>query len=122
MIYSLFLSQNNLVPVLVSATELYLVEPVARSLGIDHVICPCFGHEKVTHVQAWLSRKGFSLQTLGESWFFSDSCNDLPLLEAVDHPVVVDADPILLQMAASRGWRSISLRSSALEIQCKQGH
>ena len=115
------LSQNHLAPVLVSATERHLVEPVARYLGIDHVICPCFGLEKVLHVQAWLNKMSLSLQTLGESWFFSDSCNDLPLLEAVDHPVVVDADPTLLQMAASKGWRSISLRASALESLFNQG-
>jgi len=95
--------------VLVSATGRSLVDPVAHCLGIDHVICPCFGPDKVDHVQAWLLDRCCSLESLQESWFFTDSHNDLPLLERVANPVVVDPDPSLKRVAMDRGWRAISL-------------
>jgi phosphoserine phosphatase len=46
----------------------------------------------------------------GESWFYSDSHNDIPLLESVTHPVAVDPDDSLRQHAESKGWPVISLR------------
>ena len=100
--------------VIVSATRAKLVEPVARHLGVDHVIAGCFGRQKVQAVEAWLSSQGSSLSQLEQSCFYSDSHNDLPLLEAVASPVVVDPDPRLARLARDRGWPEISLQLEPL--------
>jgi phosphoserine phosphatase len=109
------LAQRGLTAVLVSATRSPLVDPVAQALGVGHVIPSCFGQDKVQHVQAWLKRWGSSLADLHESWFFSDSHNDLPLLELVMHPVAVDADDRLQQVAIDRAWPMMSLRGEMLQ-------
>ena len=96
--------------VVVSATRASLVEPVARHLAVDHLITSCFGPQKVHQVEAWLKAQGCTLAGLEEGWFYSDSHNDLPLLEAVCHPVAVDPDPRLAQLVAQRQWPVISLR------------
>ncbi len=107
----------------VSATRETLVWPVARALGIGHVIgadsnlgvgWPCVGAGKVHNVEDWLTRRGQSLAGLAESRFYSDSHNDLPLLEAVDRPCAVDPDPVLARVAAARGWPVLSLRGAAV--------
>ena len=113
------LHADGLLTLVVSATRQALVQPVADHLGIAHVIgsdsqpeldAHCFGAGKIAHVGHWLSQRGSSLGALAESWFYSDSHNDLPLLEAVMHPVAVDPDPRLLRHALERGWPVISLR------------
>ena len=104
------LRQQGLTTVVVSATRASLVEPVARHLAVDHLITSCFGPQKVHRVEAWLKAQGCSLAGLEESWFYSDSHNDLPLLEAVSHPVAVDPDIRLAQLARQRQWPVISLR------------
>jgi HAD superfamily hydrolase (TIGR01490 family) len=71
----------------------------------------CFREQKIAHVEAWLARRGASWDAVEKSWFYSDSINDLPLLQAVSNPVVVDPDPMLLAEAAARGWPVRSLRS-----------
>jgi phosphoserine phosphatase len=50
------------------------------------------------------------LSAFRETWFYSDSVNDLPLLERVTHPVAVDAAPALAEIARRRGWRTLTLR------------
>ncbi len=113
------LHEQGLLTVVVSATRQSLVQPVADQLGIAHAIgadsqpevdAHCFGAGKIAHVGLWLRGLGSSLDALAESHFYSDSHNDLPLLEAVQHPVAVDPDPQLLQKARERGWAVISLR------------
>lgn len=104
------LRQQGLTTVVVSATRASLVEPVARHLAVDHLITSCFGPQKVHRVEAWLKAQGSSLAGLEESWFYSDSHNDLPLLEAVSHPVAVDPDIRLAQLAGQRQWPVLSLR------------
>ncbi len=113
------LHADGLLTLVVSATRQALVQPVADQLGIAHVIgsdsqpeldAHCFGAGKIAHVGHWLSQRGSSLGALAESRFYSDSHNDLPLLEAVQHPVAVDPDPRLLRHALERGWPVISLR------------
>ena len=113
------LHADGLLTVVVSATRLSLVQPVADQLGIAHAIgadsqpevdAHCFGAGKIAHVGHWLRGLGSSLDALAESHFYSDSHNDLPLLEAVMHPVAVDPDPQLLRRAQERGWPVISLR------------
>ena len=64
---------------------------------------------KVTRLAEWLGSQGWTLASFSASWFYSDSQNDLPLLERVTHPVAVDPDEILRREASTRGWRIISL-------------
>ena len=71
---------------------------------------PTFREGKITAVHAWLAARGSKLADY-ESWFYSDSLNDLPLLELVTHPVAVDPDATLRATAEKRGWPVITLRS-----------
>ena len=70
---------------------------------------PCFREGKVSRLQAWLAGRGTALEAFAESWFYSDSHNDLPLLGRVTHPVAVDPDAALRAHAAQHGWKIISL-------------
>ena len=113
--------------VIVTATNAFVTAPIAREFGIEHLIAtepeqvegrytgryagtPSFREGKVTRLEAWLSGHGESLSSVRESWFYSDSRNDLPLLERVTHPVAVDPDPALEAVAHERRWPVISLR------------
>ncbi len=110
--------------VIITATNRFVTEPIAELLGVDELIAtdpelvngrysgqvagtPCFREGKVTRLQAWLTAHGEHLEG---SWFYSDSHNDLPLLELVDHPVAVDPDDTLADHASLRSWPIISLR------------
>lgn len=111
---------------IVTATERFIAEPFARRFGIDHLMAteaaigpegrftgeidgePCFRDHKVNHVDAWLARRGESLASFDETWFYSDSASDLPLLQAVSHPVAVRPDPRLQAHATKAGWRTHS--------------
>ena len=70
-------------------------------------MAPCFREGKVKRLQEWLRE---TASDLGGATFYSDSQNDLPLLELVDNPVAVDPDDTLRGVAAERGWKVISLR------------
>jgi phosphoserine phosphatase len=65
---------------------------------------------KVSRLESWLGERGMALDAFRESWFYSDSVNDLPLLERVTHPVAVNADPPLAVLARERGWPRIELK------------
>lgn len=111
--------------VIITATNSFVTAPIARRLGVEHLIAtipaqdasgrftgrlegvPCFQAGKIIRLREWMTACGESLE---DSWFYSDSRNDLPLLEAVAHPVAVDADPTLTAIAQARGWPMISLR------------
>jgi HAD superfamily hydrolase (TIGR01490 family) len=110
--------------VIITATNRFVTGPIAQRLGVETLLAtecelvdgrytgrscdvPCFREGKVTRLNRWLEETGLNLQG---SYFYSDSMNDLPLLEQVDHPVVVDADPNLLAEAQRRGWPVMSLR------------
>lgn len=110
--------------VIITATNRFVTEPIAGLLGIEHLIAtepeivngrftgevagvPSFREGKVTRLQEWLDQHG---QNLEGAWFYSDSHNDLPLLQSVSHPVAVDPDPVLEQHAREAGWPVISLR------------
>ncbi len=111
--------------VIITATNQFVTGPIAKRLGVEHLIAtqpeqdakgdytgqvlgvPCFQEGKITRLKAWLKDHDDSLDG---SWFYSDSRNDLPLLECVTHPVAVDADPILSAIADERGWQQLSLR------------
>ena len=112
---------------IVTATNSFVTGPIALEFGIPHLIAtipaqengrftgkprgmPSFREGKITRVDAWLESHGLWLGSFTQSWFYSDSHNDLPLLEKVTNPVAVDADATLAQVAAERGWPHISLR------------
>src|SRR5437868_158784 len=71
---------------------------------------PCFREGKVKRVDEWLASQGRRLGDFPESVFYSDSHNDLPLLERVTRPVAVDPDPALAAEAHRRRWATMSLR------------
>jgi HAD superfamily hydrolase (TIGR01490 family) len=115
--------------VIVTATNRFITAPIARALGVEHLIAcevemqegvptgralgePSFGAGKVRRLEAWLADRGERLADYPESWFYSDSHNDLPLLERVTHAVAVDPDATLRARAAERGWPVISLRGT----------
>lgn len=114
------LRDQQVLTMVVSASRESLVRPVAEHLGIEQIIAadsrcpggpevPCFGAGKIDHVDFVLAGLGTSLDALDRSWFYSDSHNDLPLLERVTDPVAVDPDPVLTDVARRRGWPVISL-------------
>ena len=67
---------------------------------------PCYREGKVERLKAWMTAHG---ETLEDSWFYSDSHNDLPLLSIVDHAVAVNPDDILRAETQTRGWRILQL-------------
>ena len=111
----------------VTATNSFVTGPIAREFGVPHLVAtepersagrftgrvagiPCFREGKFVRVEAWLAGQGHRLQDFPQSAFYSDSHNDLPLLERVSGPVAVDPDPALAAEAGRRGWPVISLR------------
>ncbi len=111
----------------VTATNSFVTTPIAREFGVPHLLAtepesaagrftgrvagtPCFREGKILRVEQWLAGLGRRLEDFGESRFYSDSHNDLPLLERVRQPVAVDPDQQLAAEAARRGWPVMSLR------------
>ena len=111
----------------VTATNSFVTAPIARELGVPHLVAteperrdgrftgrvsgePCFRAGKIIRVEAWLAAQGQALDRFPRSTFYSDSHNDIPLLERVTDPVAVDPDPTLAGEANRRGWPVISLR------------
>lgn len=109
----------------ITATNRFITEPIVHWLGINELIAteperdehgyilggvvgvPSFQDGKIQRFEHWLSKEGIAPT---EVWFYSDSRNDLPLLQRVNHPVVVDADDFLRAHAEHVGWPIISLR------------
>ncbi len=109
---------------IITATNRFLTAPIAELLEVPCLLAtevefvdgrytgrpagiPCFQHGKVERLRVWLAETG---HTLDESWFYSDSHNDLPLLTQVRYPVAVDPDAPLTEHAQAHGWPIISLR------------
>ncbi|TAK80266.1 MAG: HAD family hydrolase [Betaproteobacteria bacterium] len=112
---------------IVTATNSFVTRPIAREFGVSHLIAtepeahggrftgrvagtPCFREGKVRRLEEWLSGQQRALPEFAESSFYSDSHNDLPLLELVTRPVAVDPDEQLRAEARRRRWEVISLR------------
>lgn len=110
---------------IITATNSFVTGPIAARLGISNLLAtdpetvnnrftgkvagiPCFQQGKVERLRQWLEQNG---KKPGQTWFYSDSHNDVPLLELVMHPVVVDADEKLIAHAQKKGWQQISLRN-----------
>ena len=111
----------------VTATNSFVTGPIAREFGVAHLVATeperaagrftgrvagtaCFREGKIARVDAWLASQGRALADFSQSSFYSDSHNDLPLLERVSRPVAVNPDDRLAAEAARRGWPVISLR------------
>jgi HAD superfamily hydrolase (TIGR01490 family) len=115
--------------VVVSASGEEIVAPIARALGATHAMATrmvvedgrytgeiafyCYGEGKVEAIRALAAREGYALE---HCYAYSDSVTDVPMLEAVGHPAVVNPDRALRKEAATRGWpvltftRPVSLR------------
>lgn len=115
----------------ITATNRFVTEPIVKLYGIDNLLAttpefidgrytggfigiPCFREGKVTLLEEWLKN---SSHTLKDSWFYSDSHNDLPLLNLVEHPVAVDPDEKLTLAAKQANWSIISLRNNHCPIE-----
>ena len=112
---------------IITATNRFVTAPIAREFEVPHLIAtepesrggrftgrvagtPCFREGKVARLGEWLAGQGRRLAEFAESAFYSDSHNDLPLLEQVSRPVAVDPDATLAAEAKRRGWTVLSLR------------
>ncbi|WP_447553358.1 histidinol-phosphatase [Vreelandella sp. EE22] len=109
---------------IITATNRFITGPIAKRLGVDDLIAvepekvdgrytgkvsgvPSYREGKVTRLQQWLESQDLTMEG---AWFYSDSHNDLALLEKVEHPVAVDPDDTLRQIAEERQWKIMSLR------------
>lgn len=109
---------------IITATNRFITEPIAKEFNIDNLIAcepeikdgqytgkvvgtPSYASGKVTRLNEWLKEHK---QTFEETWFYSDSHNDIPLLKEVDHAIAVDADETLITEAKKQNWSVISLR------------
>jgi HAD superfamily hydrolase (TIGR01490 family) len=107
----------------ITATNSFITSPIVKEFGIDHLIAtepkivngrytnkidgtPCFHEGKVARLEEWLEK---NRTTLDGSFFYSDSINDLPLMEKVDTAIAVDPDENLRSVAIKKGWEIISL-------------
>jgi HAD superfamily hydrolase (TIGR01490 family) len=117
---------------IITATNRFVTGPIAREFGVQHLIAteveeaevegmgsqytgrgtgiPCFKEHKITRLEMWLADQGLLWEDITQSWFYSDSLNDLPLLAKVNYPVAVDPDDTLEAHARLNGWPIISLR------------
>ena len=113
----------------VTATNAFVTGEIAREFGIPHLIAtipgcrdgqftgkpvgtPSFQRGKIERVEAWLESLGLWQGSFDERWFYSDSHNDLPLLDWSTRPVAVDADDTLTAKATAAGWPVITLRDA----------
>jgi HAD superfamily hydrolase (TIGR01490 family) len=118
--------QNGDAVVIVTATNEFVTRPIAQAFGVSDLIAvdlerdasgwitgnirgvPSFREGKVTRVSDWLRQQGLAWDDV-EVTFYSDSMNDLPLLEKAHHPVATNPDARLRQLATERGWRILEL-------------
>jgi len=114
------------VTVIVTATNEFVTRPIAQAFGVAELIAvelergaggwitgeivgvPSLREGKITRVAQWLRQRGLDWHDV-EATFYSDSMNDLPLLEQVDHPVATNAEERLRAIALQRGWRILDL-------------
>jgi HAD superfamily hydrolase (TIGR01490 family) len=113
---------------IITATNSFITTPIARAFGIEELLAtepemidgrytgkvdgvPCYQEGKVVRLIEWLSKRELDLE---DSWFYSDSHNDLPLLNRVSHPIAVNPDDILRQEAETQGWKIIDLHAEHL--------
>jgi HAD superfamily hydrolase (TIGR01490 family) len=118
--------QDGDMVMIVTATNEFVTRPIAQAFGVQQLIAvelerdvtgwitgeikgtPSFREGKVTRVAQWLDQQGLNWGDV-EMTFYSDSMNDLPLLEKAHHPVATNSDARLRQLATERGWRMLEL-------------
>jgi len=117
---------SDAVTAIITATNRFVTWPIAQALGVPNLLAteleevdgrftgrargiPCFREGKVRRLEQWLSSRGERLSDYDESWFYTDSINDLPLLSAVTRPIATHPDDRLRAQAVERGWPIISL-------------
>jgi HAD superfamily hydrolase (TIGR01490 family) len=114
----------------VTATNSFVTRPIVEAFGIQHLVAtepatvnhdplgaftggisgiPSFKEGKVLRIHSWLNELGLSLQTIERSYFYSDSINDLPLLEQVTDPIATNPDAKLTAEAQKRNWPILHL-------------
>lgn len=108
---------------IITATNSFITAPIAKEFGIENLLAtepeivdnqftgqvsgtPCFQEGKVTRLNEWLQQTGYDLDN---SWFYSDSHNDIPLLDKVSYPIAVDPDTKLEEYALQKGWEILQL-------------
>ncbi|WP_341313373.1 HAD family hydrolase [Paraburkholderia sp. IMGN_8] len=115
---------------IVTATNVFITTPIGKALGFEHLLgielgtegddplarytgtavgVPTFREGKITRTENWLASLGHRLQDFPQSYFYSDSINDIPLMECVTHPVATNPDARLRAIATERGWPVIEL-------------
>jgi len=116
----------------VTATNSFVTAPIARAFGVPHLIAtdpeyvagrytgkiagtPSFKHGKVIRVNDWLNGFDRRLVDFEKSYFYSDSLNDLPLLEVVTHPIVTNPSEGLLRVARDRNWPVLNLFNQVVD-------
>ena len=116
--------RNGDTVLVITASNTFITAPIVKRYGINHLLAtepeivsgrytgkvsgiPCFKSGKIENLMPWLKRNSESLK---DSTFYSDSHNDLPLLELVDNPVAVNADKILAKIAQTKGWDILNWR------------
>jgi HAD superfamily hydrolase (TIGR01490 family) len=116
--------KNGDTVLVITASNTFVTSPIVKRYGIDHLLAtepeiksgrysgkisgtPCFQSGKIDNLMPWMAKNN---ETLEGSSFYSDSHNDLPLLELVDHPVTINADKILTLEAKKRGWLNLDWR------------
>jgi HAD superfamily hydrolase (TIGR01490 family) len=119
--------------IVITATNSFVTRPIVDAFAIEHLIAteskiingrystqvdgiPCFGKGKVERLNDWLKQHNESLKG---SYFYSDSHNDLPLLQKVDHPIVVDPDEKLKAVAEQNEWKITSFLGDAPISTCE---
>ena len=108
----------------ITASNTFVTQPIVEMYGIEHLLAtepefvsgrftgkvsgiPCFQSGKIDNLMPWLETNN---ENLIGSYFYSDSHNDLPLLELVDNPVAINGDPILMAAANENGWKNLDWR------------
>ena len=108
----------------ITASNTFVTKPIVEMYGIEHLLAtepefvsgrftgkvsgiPCFQSGKIDNLMPWLEKNN---ENLIGSYFYSDSHNDLPLLELVDNPVAINGDPILTAAANKNGWTNLDWR------------
>ncbi|MFZ6862434.1 HAD family hydrolase [Undibacterium sp. Ji67W] len=118
--------QGDLIAI-ITATNRFVTTPIAAALGVEHLLAaepeldthqnitgkligvPTSGAGKVVHLHNWLRQRDQQLSDFSHSYFYSDSHNDIPLLEVVTHPVATNPNAKLSAHAQARGWPQINL-------------
>ena len=111
---------------IITATNSFITKPIGKIFGIPDLIgtdpeeidgkftgkiagMPSFQEGKIQRLEAWLGLQGLTLKSFKKTFFYSDSRNDIPLLERVTHPVATNPDAALMEKAKIQGWPTINL-------------